>query len=327
MQDKPHKDPLAFKSEVEDMKDILILIVGILVSMFCGAATVLFLTGCSGSIHAENDLFQPSVQNSDRFYTNGLKFSYFPKQEKDNEKETYSIGQNIYTPSRKYVKDDLVKEILDKDRPYAGWLYGEYRKSTQRNATTTQTFGIQIGCSGPCSGARQTQQEFHRIIGQSVPLWSPAYTLRQEWGAILEAERTYILQKGKYYDVQTYSALKAGNIIDSGAVGITLRSGYGLDTFQSEPIIFKLPRKPDPWHGWFFVGAEQRAVLYNHFLEGSLFHAERHTVTTEPFVQEFDAGFTVGFRQFRLTYRYTIFSNEWKERPGSFTFGGLDFSW
>lgn len=288
---------------------------------------VLFLASCSGAIHAENDLFSGPNSNSDKYFTHGTKFSYYPEQETEETKETYSIGQNIYTPSVKYTRSEFVKETLEKDRPYAGWLYGEYRKSYYTNSSVRNTFGLQFGCTGACSGARQTQQEFHRFIGQHVPLWDPNYVLRNEWGVIGEAEREYILKEWQYADVSTYGALKFGNLIDSAALGIDLRAGYNLDKFSSEPIIFKIPRKPDPWRGWFFARAEQRGVLYNHFLEGSMFHAEPHTVTTEPSVQEADLGLTLGYEQFRLTYRWTVFSNEWKERPGSFTFGGIDIKW
>ena len=291
---------------------------------------IVVVAGCSGAIHAENDLFSGPHSNSDRFFTHGTKFSYFPQQETNDIKETYSIGQNIFTPSVKYkpATEPATKAILENDRPYAGWLYGEYRKSFYAQDNVRDTFGIQLGCSGPCSGARQTQQQFHRIISQHVPLWDPNYTLRQEWGAILEAEREYILQEWQYADISTYGAARAGNIIDSGAFGVDLRVGYNLDKFSTEPIIFKIPSTPrSPWTAYLFTRGEQRLVLYNHFLEGSMLHSEPHTVTTEPSVQEFDAGFTIGYENFRLTYRYTIFSNEWKERPGSFTFGGFDIKW
>ncbi len=286
------------------------------------------LSACSGAIHAENDLFSGPSSNSDKYFTHGTKFSYYPEQDTSETKETYSIGQNIYTPSVKYTPSELVSNTLKNDRAYAGWLYGEYRKSFYATDNIRDTFGIQLGCSGPCSGARQTQQQFHRIISQHVPLWDPNYTLRQEWGGILEAEREYILQEWQYADISTYGAARAGNIIDSGAFGVDLRVGYNLDKFSTEPIIFKIPSTPrPPWTAYLFTRGEQRLVLYNHFLEGSMFHSEPHTVTTEPSVQEFDAGFTVGYENFRLTYRLTIFSSEWKERPGSFTVGGFDIKW
>lgn len=289
----------------------------------------LLLTSCSGAIHAENDLFGTRHHNGDQYFTHGTKFSYFPEQETPETKETYSIGQNIYTPSVKYTRSELVRDTLERDRPYAGWLYGEYRRQENKSDTLSDVFGAQFGCSGSCSGARQTQQQFHRIIGQHVPIWDADYTLRQEWGVILEAERNYKVKEWQYGDFSIYGGGEVGNIIDRLRGGTDLRIGFNLDKFNSDPIIFKIPRESNrsPWRGWFFLRGEQRLVPYNHFLEGSMFHAERHTVTPERSVQEFDAGFTVGYENFRLTYRYTVFSNEWKEQPHSFTFGGIDIVW
>jgi len=287
----------------------------------------LLLVGCSGAIHIENDILGSRHHNGDKYFTHGTKFSYFPEQENDIEKETYSIGQNIYTPSIRYTRAEFVKDTLEKDRPYAGWLYGEYRRSKAKSDTLTDTIGAQIGCSGACAFARQTQQETHRILGQSIPLWDTDYTLRQEWGVILEAERQYLLKRWEYADAKVHGNLKAGNIVDSAGIGFSFRNGYNLDRFQPEPIIFKTVRVIPDYTAYFFIEGEQRAVVFNHFLEGSLFHSEPHTVSPERFVQELNAGFTVGYKQFRLTYRYTVFSNEWKERNGSFAFGGLDLKW
>lgn len=289
---------------------------------------VLLLTSCSnGAVHVENDLFGTRHHNSDQYFTHGTKFSYYPIQENQNEKETYSIGQNIYTPSKKYTRSSLIRDTLEKDRPYSGWLYGEYRRAQAKSDKITDTFGAQIGCTGACSLARRTQQEFHRQIDQGVPLWDPDYTLRQEFGVILEAERSYKLKEWQYGEASIYGAGKAGNLVDSVAAGIDFKYGYNVPKFSSEPIIFKLPRTKNPWTGYLFTRGEQRYVFYNYFLEGSMFHSERHTVTPERSMQEFDAGFTVGYKNFKLTYRYTIFSNEWEEQPHSFTFGGIDIAW
>lgn len=286
---------------------------------------LLFLTGCSsGAFHFENDVLLPSKLNSDKYYTNGMALSYV--QEDEGQKETFTIGQNIYTPSRKRADGDVA--ILNRDRLYSGWLYGEYRYTKETSPTLKDTFGIQLGCAGPCSGAKQVQQNFHKLIGQDVPTWRRDFTQKSEPGFIIELERNYLLGATNYSDASIYGSLKGGNIIDSAAVGLHGRFGFNLDKFASEPITFKLPREvPSPYTAYLFVKGEERLVAYNHFLDGSLFHRERHTVSSEPSVQELGVGVTVGYKKFKLTYRFTVFSNEWKERKGNFSFGGVDFQW
>lgn len=306
------------------MKNRLDNIIGILI---CYLAMLIFwavLLGCSGAVHVENDIGALGQKNIDRYYTHGTKFSYFKETEK--EKETYSIGQNIYTPSTK--KPNADPAILKRDRPYTGWLYAEYRDAKIKSEYIKDIFGIQIGCTGACSFARQTQQQVHRWLNQSVPSWDRNYTLKSEPGIILEAERYYKLQENNYNDFVIYGTGKAGNIIDNAALGADFRLGFNLDKFASEPIIVKLPNeKPSSYILYFFARTEERFVPYNHFLDGSLFQSERHTVNSEKLVQEGDLGFTVGYKNYKFTYRYTLFSNEWKEKNGSFAFGGLDFAW
>lgn len=287
---------------------------------------LLLLVGCSGAIHAENDLFSPTGKKSDSFFTHGTKLSYFPETGDENKKETYSVGQNIFTPSDTHK--DAPQSSLNNSRPYTGWLYLEYRNSTYRSESFKDTIGLQIGCSGPCSGAKQTQQQTHRILDQRVPYWNADYTLRNEWGVIGTAERNYLLLVGKHYEVSTYGAMKVGNIIDNAALGFDVRIGYNFDHFASEPIIFKIPRKTvSPWMSYLFARVEQRVVLYNQLLEGSMFHDDPHTVTTEPLVSEADLGFSIGYKNYKFTYRWSIFSKEWKNQDEAFQFGGLDISW
>lgn len=285
----------------------------------------LLLAGCSGGLVAENDIFDPFDKNNDRAYTHGTKFSTFT--ESDNEKKTYSVGQNIYTPDTKKPNPD--PEIIKQSRPYSGWLYGEYRDAWLAEPTVKNILGIQIGCTGNCSLAKETQQAVHKLIGQGIPTWDEDLALGTEPGVILEAERYYELYNNNYSDFTAYGTAKAGNIVDNGAAGFEYRTGYNLDKFASEPIIFKGPlEKPLPkFMSYFFLIGEERLVAYNYFLQGSMFHQENFTVTPEVSVQEIDAGVTLGYGHYSFTYRYTAFSNEWTTQKDNTAFGGLNFQW
>lgn len=313
------------KNKYTDNPDLFYVAVsyGLMLLWAIAFFAVIFLTGCAhGSFHVENDLFKRG-KTRDMYYTHGTQFTY--TEESDQQKEAYSLGQTIYTPSKKRI--DAPVEILERDRPYGGWLYGEYRKTYQTSENIRDIYGIQLGCSGGCSLAKQSQQGVHKLLGQDIPTWNPDFALRSEPGVILERERSYLIASNDRADLSAYGALKAGNIIDSAAFGIDVRAGYALDQWAVDPIIFKKAREQSLWVGYLFGRLEQRIIAYNHFLDGSLFQSERHTVDSELLVQEADFGVTVGYEPFKFTYRYTVLSNEWEERNGSHAFGGLTFQW
>lgn len=285
----------------------------------------LLLSGCaSGSVHVENDFLNPIKKNSDKFYTHGTQFGH--SEYDGNTKRTYSLGQTIYTPSQKRIDADPT--VLRRDRPYTGWLYGEYRKDVFKDNETINSIGIQLGCTGSCSFARETQSAVHRLLDQHVPTWDENFSLKSEPGVVLFLERGRELYGNDTMDLKGVAQSKFGNIIDSGSLSVIGRIGYGLEKFPSSEIVFKTERDVEKtWIAYVFLKWEERAVLYNHLLEGSLWQKENHTVDAEPFVTEGDLGFTVGYGTFRFTYNLTAFSSEWKERKGSFMFGGVTFEW
>lgn len=282
---------------------------------------VLLLSGCAGHFKFENDFLKPST-TVDSFYTQGTQFGYYTETE--YEKESYSIGQTIYTPSRK--KPDADPEILKNDRPYAGWLYAEFQRRALLDETNYSSFGIQLGCLGPCSFARETQQNFHRLINQGIPTWDPAWSLKSEPGVILMLQRAKQIYAHKNNaDVSLYAGTKLGNIVDSLSIGADLRAGYNLDNFASDSIEFK--DLEQPWMAYLFSRVETRYVAYNHLLDGSLFQDERHTVTSEDIVNELNLGVSLGYKDFSFTYRYTMFSSEWVEHRGNHAFGSIELKW
>lgn len=288
---------------------------------------VRILTGCTGGqVHFENDLLG-FAKNEDKNFTHGTKFSY--NDEDSTSKTSYSLGQNIYTPDRKH--NDAPKAELDRDRPYTGYLYSEYRHSDLTETGDINTFGIQVGCVGPCSLAKQTQQQIHRWRGINIPAWPREDTLKSEVTLSLELQKLRPIYETPHSRTSLYINGKFGNLVDSAAGGFESLLGYNIPTFSVDPIIFKLPNPTAPkanYLGYFFIKGENRFVAYNHVLDGSLYLDERHTVNSEADVRELDVGFTIGYGAFKFTYTYFLFSNEWTdEKPGGFSFGGIDFSW
>lgn len=276
----------------------------------------------SYGIHAENDIFDPIYKNEDEYFTHGSKFYY--SEESETEKETYSLVQSIYTDPR--TSKDTPIEELEKSRPFGGYLYGEYKKQKYISDSRRDTWTFELGCiGGSCSMAEKTQRQVHRWLDQRVPYWNPGFQLKNEPAFLVGYNRAKRIAYYRNCDVQAYGNFLAGNVVDSAGIGIEARTGLGLDKFSLEPITFKVPESP--WKAYAFARAEERLVLYNHMLDGSLFRHENHTVESKPFVSEGNLGFVVGYGKFKLAYTFILFSEEWKDQGGAFTFGSVDITW
>lgn len=274
----------------------------------------------------ENDYGAFFNKNDDKYFSHGTKLSTIKRSTVSAvpRSETASLGQNIYTPSKK--RTDALKSDLDSSRPYTGWLYLEYRRAQLENRIKS-VYGVQAGCSGRCSYAKETQTFIHEALGQSVPTWDRNYSLKSEPGVILEWEQYYELVRTDFHYVDVYYRSKFGNIINSGGIGLSFKYGQGTTDFDPEEITFKKTLNESLWTYYFFGSVEGRGVPYNHFLDGSLFQSERHTVDSNFFVGEANLGFRVGYKNFKTSYNYTVFTDEWDGQNGPFFFAGLDFSW
>ena len=133
------------------------------------------------NMYLENDLFGGSDQN----YTNGLRFSAVspnlesfrddprmpPLINKINDRfdrilgfkegptrnVVISLGQLIYTPA-----DNESYELIEDDRPYAGYLYLGFAYHT-RNDDRLDTVEINLGMIGPSAQGELAQDSIHNI--------------------------------------------------------------------------------------------------------------------------------------------------------------------
>lgn len=296
------------------------------------------LTGCSpqGSkshwtLVEENDYFSSALMgNSDNSYTQGLKITQATQLDAI-ESETISIGQNIYTPAAKHVS-----ELIEDDRPYAGYLYTEYgRVFTFENFQ--DTLALQLGIIGPAALGEETQSGFHKLLGQSA---------FDGWDNQLENEPTINILGTRTYRLGLYRSGTYGIEFLPGGQGElgTVRTGAGFTASLRFGSLGKdfLPQVISPRlatassgddsrafpTAYLFAGVTGRAVARNAFLDGNLTQ-DSHRVTREPFVGEYFFGLAGSFRGYELGLRITHITDEWKEKESSHNFGtvtlGFDF--
>lgn len=320
-------------------------------------AAVLLCAACAGpEILVENDSIGFG-RGSDQNYTSGLRAvlamprdeapewarrvangAFFWRDE-PSEALALSIGQNIYTP-----EDTQAEELIEDDRPYAGWLYGgiaaydaiwgEDPIAARDRQTTLE---LVIGLIGPHSYAEEVQNFVHDVIGSDEA---------QGWDNQLEDELTAMLsvewqnrvwrRTGDHFgaDAITHLGGSAGTPFTMAATGCDLRFGYGLPrdfgVSVNEPRLVTTAAVGNEQHQpslYIFTGIRGQAVAWNSFIQGNLFH-DSHSVDLEPWVADFKAGLAWQHGRWRINYAWVYRTDEFQENPddGS-VFGSLGFSW
>jgi lipid A 3-O-deacylase len=211
--------------------------------------------GWGGSLTVENDMFVPGLDGTDRYFTQGLRATlllpegegplaplvnrWLPGAEGDSKwrfRQTFSLGQNMYTP-----EDKVRFDPAPGDRPYAGWLY----LSTATVAYSERQMAsleLQLGVVGPAALAGRTQNWWHRVIdAPSVNGWDhelhnePGLNLYGEWRRRLTADP----EDGWGGDIIGVGTAALGNVETSAGLG-----GDGAGRLQSGRRLRAAPAAP-----------------------------------------------------------------------------------
>ena len=285
------------------------------------------------SVVAENDIYAPRRQ--DRHYSNGVRIAYGLSHDDHSHWVTrlgellavsggetihhteFALGQNIYTPEY-YV--DSAPQL--KDRPYAGWLYGELSVNT-RNEGMAEDFSINIGIVGPLALGEPGQKLIHSIIDDPKPAgWDNQ--LRNEPALLARYRRSWFIP---LLDTTTLQAgliprlgVNIGNVFTDVAIGTAIRIGKYLP-LQDVPLRIQpglsvansyIAVRRGSFDWMLYAEVQGRAVAHNIFLDGNTF-ANSQSVAKRRFVQDLATGITLGFGQFSMPV-FLSFSLIWRGR-------------
>ena len=296
------------------------------------------------SVTVENDRFA----KTDRHYTNGFRLGWlsatddvpdwankvaaeiptFPEERKV--RIGYAFGQNMYTPT-----DSGRRDLITTDRPYAGWLYGGATLLSE-TADQLDTVELDIGMIGPWAFAKQTQSDFHALIGVEKPQgWGNQ--LSNEPGVDLIYERKWRKFRdfdlaGLQGDIMPHLVGSLGNVFTYAGAGATIRLGDDLRDDYGAPRIrpalggSSFFRAPEGFGWYVFAGFEGRAVARDITLDGNTFGPSHSYVNKEPFVLDGQLGFAIAYRSVRLTYSQVFRSKEYDGQPKADSFGSLSLS-
>lgn len=107
---------------------------------------------------------------TDTYYSAGLLLTYHKQLQKgifskENEQLFLQLAQQVFTPS-----DIDALRVEDLDRPYAGYLSIKSGWSLVKNETLYAT-NLEVGLTGPYSGAGTLQMWFHDMLNYRSPNW------------------------------------------------------------------------------------------------------------------------------------------------------------
>ncbi len=289
----------------------------------------------------ENDVFY----GRDEHYTNGIQINWVPERSADvpgwaksltemvpwfpnNQKihHGYAFGQSMFTP------DDIeLTDPPEKNRPYAGWLYGSIGMGTKSDSGL-DLLGLTVGMVGPASLAEHSQKLIHRLIGSDEPKgWRTQ--LNNEPGVILTTQKIWregskISVSGYQLDVSPHIGALLGNIYTYANAGLTLRYGKKLpNDFGPVFIAPSIPGAsgfmPSKLRSWYlFAGFEGRVVGRNIFLDGNTFSDSR-SVDKKVLVGDIQFGLVVDWRKIRFSYKHLFRSEEYISQGGYDQYGAL----
>lgn len=317
----------------------------------------------TSSFFLDNDLFS----DTDDGYTNGIRFSAVSPDLNDFEEDArlpswlrsinrqlrffrgdeidlqrnmvVTLGQQMYTPDERYIdRTDIVEE----DRPYAGWLYlGFGYQVSNFNRLDTTVFNI--GVVGPSSRADDAQDAVHDARGfEKYQGWDNQ--LRDELGLQWLYTRKHKFYQpidvGKLgYDVIGQWGGSLGNVATYLETGAEFRFGWRLPKDFGTSSASPGGDNSSPGsrfdsrvrniflgglHG--FVAVNGRWVLHDITLDGNTF-SDSHSVDKEPLVGSAVVGVAMTIYRLKLSFSRRFVTDEFKGQEDSKGYGTVSLSY
>ena len=171
----------------------------------------------------DNDLYTSPV--NDQYYTAGTTLFYRYLSDKSNDKLVkkiydFRIGQYIYNPQSVRAEDINVN-----DRPFAGYLFGEFGINYFYSNESVLKLKIQGGVLGPEAGAEAVQRGLHKVIHYpTVRGWQ--YQITTTAAAQLGAYYSHKVLGNRFkekVDFHLLGEVNVGTIWNSASVGGMMR--------------------------------------------------------------------------------------------------------
>lgn len=297
------------------------------------------------TIYWDNDgTFANLVDNTDRFYTNGvgIELSFdpnLPASLKDRlapagEWDDPRFGFGLALKQRIYTSEFITQANPPADdHPYGGYLYFAF--SFQRaDDTKHDHFGLDLGVVGEWSGAEAMQEFIHSAYPDQDDPEGWGTQLANELAINFNYERTWRSEKADLWglEMEMLPALgfELGNVAIMGHAKMTLRAGHNLPN-DFGPATF-LGHKDHTVQGndwgegdfslyvYGSIGAD--AVGRDIFLDGNTF-ADSRSTDSEPFVARASVGLVLRYKRLYAGWSQTFITERFESQPSGQTYGSV----
>jgi len=304
------------------------------------------------SLAVENDSLS---SGADRNYTSGVRLSYvspsdgvpdwlqgaggFTRAFSHSEPDFWglAVGQSIFTP------EDISANPAPPDQhPYAGYLYltlsvgAEEDRADGRAPRFMDQYEFELGLVGPSALGEEAQSGIHEWLGAPDP---------QGWDSQLNDEVVFAVSFDRRWralrlfgdflggieaDLTPSAGASLGTLRTEARVGLAARIGQRIDSDYGPPRVRPSFAGAEYFSGgrfsWnVFAGVQGRAVAHNVFLDGNTFE-DSASVDRNPYVADFQTGFSIGAGDWRLAYTYVWRTEEFETQPTRQDFGALALS-
>ncbi len=294
----------------------------------------------------ENDVFS----NTDNAYTDGSRLSalmYRPEGESEwlNIPFTESLDRvhfiSFSLTRQMFTPHDLTRsDVIEDDRPYAGWLYVEAGLH-QSSETNLDSLALQVGVVGPASGMEQLQKFIHDKLGSEIPQgWDNQ--LNNEVGVQLNYQHKWRYIPEPLWGVESslvpFVGGEFGNIAIKANTGVLLRMGWNVpEDFGSSSIDeggengIPVRRKclytvVKPWSFNLYLSGGGTFVARDIFLDGNTF-SDSHSVDKNYLKAYGSFGFSGRYKNFSLDYIKTYHSKQFKNNDDVHSIGSIILSY
>lgn len=296
----------------------------------------------------ENDLFS----NSDRQYTNGLRFESMGSAHEPFEfistaaeifpfagnwtnakyRRGWSLSHLIFTAS-----DISLENPPEDDHPYAGYLAASLF-STAITEDSENTLSLEIGLVGPSAQGEFVQRHWHNdVLSDAVDPAGWATQLHDELVfavAVQRLRRRDWLSSDRWNaDVYTHAGATLGTLRTDLSGGLFARWSLAAPPAgvaappRIRPAVSasSFATRIDGWNAYVFGGLAGNWVGRDIFLDGNTFRASR-SVDKHDMVWSAQAGVAVQWRFVRVTYTHIVRSDQFATQREQHRFGSFSVS-